>query len=458
MDAINQTESQRATSLNAIAPELGSLITDFLNNDGKITISEVETILQEHYKKQNSEKLDSNSQNLKSIPEDRYSSNSLLSGIELTSRYNPLDYPVLVILGEPEKGKILIGPKNTSLPIEKFIVPISRLADDLNNRTFKISHFPYDRTVALLKLNPLFYSLGYKSIISQILNTIIMDNQTKPNQTVNSVQSDATAVKTPSVPFPLKNLVGQEAGKIYGISLDSLSPLDKYNLEKGNYTEGIHKFTYTNQAGNTSEMAGRFYLTRGDNNTVEAKFLPVLAKPEIKEWLQGGYKLQEGEREKLLAGEVLSFTNKPLIRNPEGPEPKRSDKANNYLAKLDNGTNQVVVRNMDQKSSFKFNTTIYSREIPPADLTALKSGKSINIEDPIFNKGGLQKGTFSIIFDPVRNNIVVQKSERIQDKSIKADKKQGITTSEATGKKSQGPKPSQDIVKLSPKASRGPKI
>ncbi|WP_025146094.1 DUF3945 domain-containing protein [Pedobacter jeongneungensis] len=348
---LNEQEQQHASALSGLAPTLSSKVGDALTNDGKITVSESEIILQEYTDQQN-----------------------------------------------PKQSK------------------------------------------------PEFPSKTQNSNKMEKQGTA--NEQEKPNGVSKSQQT------TPPIPFPLKNLVGQIAGTIYGVPIDSLSPRDKYNLEKGNYTEGIHKFTYTNMAGKTSDLEGRFYLQRGQNNTVEAKFLQVLPKPEITEWLQGGYKLKDGEKDILLSGETLSFTNKPLIKNPDGPNPIRSEKEQNYLAKLDDKTNQVIVRNMGAPKAFKFNTTIYSVEIPPADFASLKSGKSINIENPTFN-GGEQKGTFSVRFDPVRNNLVVKKSEKIQEST---GKEKSNKVKDTTQTKKTTMKPTQDIVKLSPKASKGPKI
>lgn len=292
----------------------------------------------------------------------------------------------------------------------------------------------------------------YKSKKSKMDTTENLKEPKKESQGETSERPQQT-----NIPFPLKNLTGQEPNKIFGIDIKDIDKRDMYNLEKGNYTDKVYNFKYENKEGKVSNVTGRLYLIKSSNNSVEAKFLPKIEKPDVKEYLNGGYKLSEKEKESLLKNETITFSNKPLFRTVTG-ETKRSEKANTYMAKLDPETNQVVTRNMDSQLSFKFNSKVYGVELPTNQVADLKNGKSIQIENPTFKNGGLQKGSFSVNYCPIRNNLIVRKEEVKQD--VKQDQKTAISPkTEKTAKvTTKSTKLTQDVVKLTPKSSSKQKL
>ncbi|MGB4776485.1 MAG: hypothetical protein WBP45_15010 [Daejeonella sp.] len=269
--------------------------------------------------------------------------------------------------------------------------------------------------------------------------------------------------QTNNIPFPLKNLTGQEPNKIFGIDIKELSGRDLYNLEQGNYTDRLYNFKYENKEGKVSEITGRLYLTKGSNNSIEAKFLPKIEKPDIKEYLNGGYKLKEGEKEALLENKTLVYTNKPLMRI--GSTFKRSIAESTFMAKLDLETNQVITRNMGGPFSFKFNSKIYGVPLSDEQVSDLKAAKPIQIENPIFKLNptfktrGRQEGTFTVNYCPIRNNLVVRKNEVKQE--LKQDQKRAVgpkTEKSTKIDKTKSAKLTQDVVKLTPKSSSRQKL
>ncbi len=254
------------------------------------------------------------------------------------------------------------------------------------------------------------------------------------------------------IPFSIDKLDNKE-GKIYGIDIGSLEEKELQRLQMGNYSDKIYRVEYQNANGEIKETEARLYFTiSADRETVRMNFLPKLEKPDVKEWLNGGYRLQDTERERLLKGETLAFTNKPIIMQ-DGVK-VRSDNMYNYLAKIDDKTNQVVIRNMDSKLTFKFHNKLYGVDLTDEQVKTLKIGSPIVIENPTFG-GKVNQGKFEVKFDVLANNNVVkrlQEKQKVsqtntQEQEVKNANKQSLQTEKDTPK-----------TKLSNKKPNRPKL